>query len=74
MQEPPPDNTPLPWLGSIAMTYMKAHGYDISSTLRISAAFLTSHNAEEFALVLASKGLPWTEGIFLYQLIIFGQT
>lgn len=71
---PPPDDTPLPFLGSLAMGYLGAHGYDISSILHIASAFMANSDPDAFATQLTCKGLPMLEGLFLWQIIEFGRT
>lgn len=70
-QQPAPEDTPLPFLGSLVMAYLRAHGYDVPSVLRVSAAFFTASDPEEFATILAYKGLALAEGEFLWHLIDF---
>lgn len=70
---PPHDDTPLPFLGSLAMGYFGAHGYDVSSILHVAAAFVANSEPDDFATQLAHKGLPLLEGLFLWQIIEFGR-
>lgn len=71
--EPVPDNMPLPFFGHLAMAYLQSHGYNIPSVLHVFSTFQSTSTAEEFAAVLARKGLPLTEGNFLWHLIDFAR-
>lgn len=65
------DDTPLPFMGTVAMGYLHSHGYNVSSVLHVAAAFQAAATSEEFAIILAHKGLPILEGRFLWELIQF---
>jgi len=66
------DDTPLPFLGALAMSYLRAHGYDLSSVLHIFASYHKSHSADEFTTTLSLKGLPVAEGRFIWDIISNG--
>lgn len=70
---PKPDDTPVPSLGPLAMAYLRAHGYDISSILHIYASYQKSSTADDFAQKLSLKGLPFTEGKYIWEIIRNGQ-
>jgi hypothetical protein len=66
------DDTSLPFLGALAMSYLRAHGYDLSSILHIFASYHKSHSADEFTTTLSLKGLPIAEGRFIWDIIVNG--
>ena len=66
---PKADDTPVPSLGPLAMSYLHAHGYDISSMLHIYASYQKSNSAVDFAQKLSLKGLPFTKGQYLWEII-----
>jgi hypothetical protein len=70
---PEPDDTPLPSLGPLAMSYLHAHGYDTSSVLHIYSSYQKSTCADDFANMLSSKGLPFTEGRYIWEIIYNGR-
>lgn len=72
-KEHPHDDTPLPFLGTLAMAYLRSHGYDVPSVLHIFAVFQAASTPEQFANILAHRGLPLTEGDFLWRIIDLGQ-
>jgi hypothetical protein len=67
------DGAPLPSLADMAMTYLHAHGYDIPSILHIFTSYQSSDTVDDFALGLAFKGLPITEGQYIWHIIKQGQ-
>jgi hypothetical protein len=71
LTEPPAvdDDTPLPFLGNLAKSYLQAHGYDTSSILHISCSYQQSSSADDFTDSLSRKGLPVKEAKFLWDII-----
>jgi hypothetical protein len=67
------DGAPLPSLGDMAMTYLHAHGYDISSILQIFTSYQSSDTVDDFALGLGFQGLPISEGQYIWYMIKRGQ-
>jgi hypothetical protein len=70
---PKPDDTPLPNLGPLAMSYLHAHGYSTSAILHIYTYYQKSNSPDDFAMKLSVKGLPFVEGKYVWEVIYNGQ-
>ena len=56
-------------LGPHAQKYLIAHGYIESAVQIIVGAHRSSRTGEDFSFLLSRRGLPLTEGLFLWDLI-----
>lgn len=60
----------IPTLGPAADRYLQAHGYNLSALLHISHAYEQSDSqVGRFLGYLTSRGMPWTEAEYLWELI-----
>ena len=56
-------------LGPHAQKYLTAHSYMESTVQIIIGAHRSSRTGEDFSFLLSRRGLPLTEGLFLWDLI-----
>lgn len=63
------DDAPLPFLGKLAMAYLRAHGYGISSILHIASSYQNSASTDDFTASLSQKGLPVAEAKYIWDII-----
>ena len=66
------DDTSLPSVGMLEMSYLRAHRYDFSSVLHIFASYHKSQSVEEFAMMLSLKGLPIAKGKSIWDIVSNG--
>jgi hypothetical protein len=66
---PADDDGSIPKLGPATDSYLNTHGYTVGAISRIEHAFETYKSSQAFINYLHSRGMPWREAEYVWDLL-----